>query len=110
VPRRYLRRERPLFALHALRITLKWRMALHRDIYWLGRQWAVTGYGIQAVDQKRYGEHDVELARIHQDDLAATLRGFNWFDAEDFEEALRRARQRAQEALVLFRPLSGGEK
>jgi len=23
-------------------------MALHRDIYWVGRQWAVTGYGIQA--------------------------------------------------------------
>jgi hypothetical protein len=28
-------------------------MALHRDIYWVGRQWAVTGAGIQAVDQKR---------------------------------------------------------
>jgi hypothetical protein len=28
-------------------------MALHRDIYWVGRQWAVTGYGIQACDQKK---------------------------------------------------------
>ena len=34
-------------------------MSLHRDIYWLGRQWAVTGYGIQAVDQRRFGaDHD----------------------------------------------------
>ena len=23
-------------------------MTLHRDIFWLGQQWAVTGFGIQA--------------------------------------------------------------
>ncbi len=28
-------------------------MALHRDIFWVGRQWAVTGYGIQACNQKQ---------------------------------------------------------
>ena len=30
-------------------------MALHRDIYWVGRQWAVTGFGIQAIDQRLKG-------------------------------------------------------
>ena len=25
-------------------------MALHRDIFWIGRQWAVTGHGMQAID------------------------------------------------------------
>ena len=62
-------------------------MSLHRDIYWLGRQWAVTGYGIQAVDQKRLGQYDVEAARIEDDDVLATLEAFGWFDVEDFREA-----------------------
>ena len=35
-------------------------MALHRDIFWVGRQWAVTGYGIQACDQKQKGGFDIE--------------------------------------------------
>ena len=30
-------------------------MPLHRDIYWVGKQWAVTGYGMQAFDQKLKG-------------------------------------------------------
>jgi len=39
-------------------------MALHRDIYWVGRQWAVTGYGMQAVDQKLQGKFDIEASRL----------------------------------------------
>jgi hypothetical protein len=39
-------------------------MALHRDIFWIGRQWAVTGHGIQAVDQRRHGAFDVDVPRI----------------------------------------------
>ena len=36
-------------------------MALHRDIYWVGRQWAVTGFGVQAVDQRLKGTFDIEV-------------------------------------------------
>ncbi len=39
-------------------------MALHRDIYWVGRQWAVTGFGVQAVDQRLKGAFDVEVGAI----------------------------------------------
>jgi hypothetical protein len=39
-------------------------MAPHRDIYWLGRQWAVTGYRMQAIDPKRNGEFDIEVSRL----------------------------------------------
>ena len=31
----------------------KIKMALHRDIYWVGKQWAVTGYGMQAAIRSR---------------------------------------------------------
>ncbi len=87
-------------------------MTLHRDIYWLGRQWAVTGYGVQAVDQKRYGQHDIEAARIgdSDDDLVASLQGFAWFDAEDFREAVRQARRRPHSGFADFPRPGGGEK
>ena len=38
-------------------------MALHRDIYWIGRQWAITGFGVQAIDQRLKGAFDIEDAR-----------------------------------------------
>jgi len=85
-------------------------MTLHPDIYWLGRQWAVTGFGIQAIDQKRQGQYDVELARVGEEGLAAPLREFDWFDADDFEQAVLQARKRPQENFASFKPLSGGEK
>ena len=44
-------------------------MALHRDIFWVGRQWAVTGFGVQAVDQRLKGAFDIEIARLWDDDL-----------------------------------------
>ena len=79
-------------------------MGLHRDIYWLGRQWAVTGFGIQAVDQKRFGQYDV----------AAALEALDWFDPEDFRAALRHVDRRPPSAPASGfggpRAGSGGEK
>ena len=84
-------------------------MGLHRDIYWLGRQWAVTGYGIQAVDQRRFGLHDVEAARIDDAEVVAALEAFGWFDVEDFREAVRQAKRRPKSGHDGF-TRGGGEK
>jgi hypothetical protein len=73
---------------------MKLEMALHRDIFWVGRQWAVTGHGIQAVDQKQKGKFDIEASRVWQDDLAEPLRGEGWLNIEDFDKALAVARTR----------------
>jgi len=69
-------------------------MALHRDIYWVGRQWAVTGFGVQAVDQRLKGAFDVESAKIWEDDLPRRMRALAWLNAEDFDKALELARAR----------------
>jgi hypothetical protein len=85
-------------------------LVLHRDVFWLGRQWAVTGYGIQAVSQKYNMKYDIDVSRIWSEDLDAAMRDAAWFDAADFAEALSRARQRAQEAPASFRPPLGDER
>jgi hypothetical protein len=85
-------------------------MSLHRDIYWLGRQWAVTGYGIQAVDQKRLGQYDVEADRIDDQDVVAALEAFGWFDVEDFREAVRQAQRRPRSGPDGLHRRGGGEK
>jgi hypothetical protein len=72
-------------------------MALHRDIYWVGRQWAVTGYGMQAVDQKQKSKFDIEASRIWEDGLVESLRAEAWFNSEDFSKGLSIARQRYPE-------------
>jgi hypothetical protein len=72
-------------------------MALHRDIYWVGRQWAVTGAGIQAVDQKRRSAFDIEVDSIWDDGLAARMRAQAWLNGEDFDSALAIARSRFPE-------------
>jgi hypothetical protein len=69
-------------------------MALDRDIYWVGRQWAVTGAGIQAVDQKRRGAFDIEINRIWDDGIGERLRAQAWLNGEDFDNALAIARTR----------------
>ena len=69
-------------------------MALHRDIYWVGRQWAVTGHGMQACDQKQKGQFDIEIARLWDEGLAEGLRQQKWFNAEDFDKGLAIARAR----------------
>jgi hypothetical protein len=69
-------------------------MALHRDIYWVGRQWAVTGLGMQAIDQKLQGKFDIDVSRLWADDLPEILRAEKWFNPEDFSKGLVLARAR----------------
>ena len=69
-------------------------MALHRDILWIGRQWAVTGHGMQLIDQRLEGAFDIEVARLWDDDLIESLRAKAWVKAEDFEKGLEVARTR----------------
>lgn len=85
-------------------------MVLHRDIYWLGKQWAVTGYGIQAVSKKHNMKFDIDASQIWKDDLDAAMRDEPWFDAKDFAEAVDRARQRAKEAPLTFKPPLSDER
>lgn len=72
-------------------------MALHRDIFWIGRQWAVTGFGVQAVDQRLKGAFDIEIARLWDEDLPRRMRALAWLNADDFNKALEIARQRHPE-------------
>ena len=69
-------------------------MALHRDIFWIGRQWAVTGHGMQLIDQRLEGAFDIEAARLWDDDLIENLRAKTWLKAEDFDKGLAVARTR----------------
>jgi hypothetical protein len=69
-------------------------MALDRNIYWVGRQWAVTGVGVQAVDQRLKGAFDIEVSRLWDDDLPERMRGHAWINIEDFDKALAVARAR----------------
>jgi hypothetical protein len=72
-------------------------MALHRDIYWVGRQWAVTGFGIQAIDQRLKGSFDIEIARLWDDIVVERTRALAWLNAADFDKALEMARARHPE-------------
>ena len=83
---------------------------LHRDIYWLGRQWAVTGFGIQAVDSKLEMQFDIETSRIWEDGLAASMISEPWFDPQDFQQALMVARRRSGEPRVMYRPVGASER
>jgi hypothetical protein len=68
-------------------------MALHRDIYWVGRQWAVTGYGIQACDQKQKNKFDIEASRLWEDGVLESMRALKWLNIEDFDKAVSVARK-----------------
>jgi hypothetical protein len=68
-------------------------MALHRDIYWVGRQWAVTGYGVQACDQKQKGQFDIEASRLWDHGVLESVRAQKWLNAEDFDKAVAVARK-----------------
>ena len=72
-------------------------MALHRDIFWVGRQWAVTGFGVQAVDPRLKGAFDIEIDRLWDEDLPQRMRALAWLKADDFETALTVARSRFPE-------------
>lgn len=85
-------------------------VVLHRDIYWLGKQWAVTGYGIQAVDKKLNMKFDIEVGRLEEEGLADAMRSESWFDIDDFNEALEIARRLAREKPTTFQQVWGDEK
>ena len=72
-------------------------MVLHRDIYWVGRQWAVTGFGIQAIDQRLKGNFDIEVSRLWDDMSVERTRVLAWVNAADFDRALEIARERHPE-------------
>ena len=69
-------------------------MALHRDIFWIGRQWAVTGSGMQAINQKHGGEFDIPIERLWDDDLHDAVCAQKWFNPDDFNKGLAVARAR----------------
>ena len=63
-------------------------MALHRDIFWIGRQWAVTGFGMQAINQKHDGQFDIPIERLWDDGLIEGVSGQKWFNPDDFAKGL----------------------
>ena len=69
-------------------------MALHRDILWIGRQWAVTGHGMQLIDQRLEGAFDIEAIKLWDDDLIESMRSKKWLNAADFDKGLAVARTR----------------
>ena len=69
-------------------------MALHRDILWIGSQWAVTGHGMQLIDQRLMGAFDIEMARLWDDDLIERMHAKEWLNAADFDKGLAVARTR----------------
>jgi hypothetical protein len=72
-------------------------MALHRDIYWVGKQWTVTGHGIQACDQKQKSKFDIEASRLWEDGVLEDIRALKWLNGEDFEKAVAVARKQFPE-------------
>ena len=86
-------------------------MALHRDIYWVGRQWAVTGYGIQACDQKQKGQFDIEGSRLWEEGVQESVRALEWLNIEDFDKAVSVARKYFPEpSKPVLRKLEMGSK
>ena len=69
-------------------------MALHRDIFWVGRQWAVTGAGIQAVDQRLRGVLDIDINRLWDEAHVQGRRAKPGVNVEDFDKAVTMARAR----------------
>jgi hypothetical protein len=72
----------------------KKKMPLHRDIFWVGKQWSVTGHGLQAIDQKLKGKFDIDASRLWEDGLLETVHDQKWFNSGDFDKALAIARAR----------------
>ena len=69
-------------------------MPLHRDIHWLGRQWAVTGHGLQLINQKQMGYYDIEVARLWEPGVIEAMRSKAWINRADFDKAVEVARIR----------------
>ena len=80
-------------------------MALHRDIHWIGRQWAVTGHGMQLIDQKLQGFFDIEVIRLWDESLIETMHAKEWLNAADFDKGLAVARARFPQSTLPVTPL-----
>ena len=80
-------------------------MALHRDIHWIGRQWAVTGHGMQLIDQKLQGFFDIEIARLWDKSLIESMHAKEWLNAADFDKGLAVARSRFPQSTLPVTPL-----
>lgn len=68
-------------------------MVLHRDIYWVGKQWAVTGHGVQACNQKQKGQFDIASSQLWDDGVQDAVRSLSWVNKEDFDKAVAAARK-----------------
>ena len=68
-------------------------MALHRDIFWVGKQWTVTGHGIQACNQKQRGQFDIAAAQLWEAGVQDAVRSLDWVDKDDFDRAIATARK-----------------
>ena len=64
-------------------------MPLHRDIHWIGRQWAVTGHGMQLIDQKLQGFFDIEVDRLWDDALIESMHAKEWLNSGRFRQGPR---------------------
>ena len=69
-------------------------MPLHRNIHWIGRQWAVTGHGMQLIDQKLQGFFDIEIDRLWDEALIESVHAKDWLNTADFDKGLALARAR----------------
>jgi hypothetical protein len=92
------------------------KMPLHREIFWVGKQWAVTGFGLQACDQKQKGKFDIDISRLWDDDLLESMHAQEWLNIGDFDKALAVAREhypqprrKAAAALVVALPQPDSE-
>jgi hypothetical protein len=72
-------------------------MALDSNIYWLGRQWAVTGHGLQLIDQKLDGFFDIRASRLWDETLIEKMRAKEWLNLADFDKGIAIARARYPE-------------
>ena len=67
---------------------------LHEPIYWQGKQWAVTAYGVELRD----GTYSIKGEEVwwdnHGHGWVEQLAEKEWADLYDFVEALRLARAR----------------
>jgi len=80
-------------------------MALHRDIHWIGRQWAVTGHGMQLIDQKLQGFFDIDITGLWDESLIATMHAKQWLNAADFDKGLAVARARFPQSSLPVTPV-----
>jgi hypothetical protein len=53
----------------------------------------VTGYGIQACDQKQKSKFDIEASRLWEDGVLEGVRALKWLNGEDFDRAVEVARK-----------------